>query len=92
MYVRVHRDTGKTFIILIFAKNASFRSYGVISLPPIPPTTRHQLKVGKPLIVTILTENASFGSYGTFAYLLRAHIRNINMRRYILSLVHMDMI
>ena len=32
-----------------------------------------------------LTENASFRSYGTFAYLLRAHIRNINMRRYITS-------
>ena len=46
---------------------------------------RNQLKVGKPLIVVILTENASFRSYGTFAYLLRAHIRNINMRRYITS-------
>ena len=32
-----------------------------------------------------LTKNASFRSYGTFAYLLRAHIRNINMRRYITS-------
>ena len=41
---------------------------------------RNQLKVGKPLIVAILTENASFRSSGTFAYLHRAHIRNINMR------------
>ena len=30
-------------------------------------------------------KNASFRSYGTFAYLLRAHIRNTNMRRYITS-------
>ena len=42
-------------------------------------------EVGKPLIVATLTKNASFRSYGTFAYLLRAHIRNINMRRYITS-------
>ena len=46
---------------------------------------RNQLKVGKPLIVANLTKNASFRSYGTFAYLLRAHIRNINMCRYIIS-------
>ena len=46
---------------------------------------RNQLKVGKPLIVATLTKNASFRSYSTFAYLLRAHIRNINMRRYITS-------
>ena len=46
---------------------------------------RNQLKVGKPLIVATLTKNASFRSYGTFAYLLCAHIRNINMRRYITS-------
>ena len=66
----------KTFIIVIFAKNASFRSYGVICLPPMPPTTlksqttdtRNQLKVGKPLIVAILTGKtpASFRSYDTF--------------------------
>ena len=30
---------GKTFIIVIFAKNASFRSYGVICLPRMPLTT-----------------------------------------------------
>ena len=46
---------------------------------------RNQLKVGKPLIVAILTENASFRSYSTFAYFLRAHIRTINIRRYITS-------
>ena len=38
-YVRVHRKTEKTFIIVIFAKNASFRSYGVICLPRMPLTT-----------------------------------------------------
>ena len=37
------------------------------------------------LLFAILTKNALFRSYGTFAYLLRAHIRNINMRRYITS-------
>ena len=36
-------------------------------------------------IVAILTKNASLRSYGTFAYLLRAHIFNINMCRYITS-------
>ena len=34
-----HQDMEKTFIILIFTKNASFRSYGVICLPRIPSTT-----------------------------------------------------
>ena len=37
------------------------------------------------LLFAILTKNASFRSYDTFGYLLRAHIRNINMRRYITS-------
>ena len=41
--------------------------------------------VGMTLLFAILTKNASFRSYGTFAYLLRAHIRNINMRMYITS-------
>ena len=49
------------------------------------PRQRNQRKVGKTLIVAILTKNASFRSYVTFAYLLRAHIRNINMRMYITS-------
>ena len=34
-------------------------------------------------LFAILNKNVLFRSYGTFAYLLRAHIRNINMRRYI---------
>ena len=41
--------------------------------------------MGTTLLIAILTKNASFRSYGTFAYLLRAHIRNINMCRYIAS-------
>ena len=43
--------------------------------------------MGMTLLFAILTKNDSFRSYGTFAYLLRLHIRNINMRRYI----HVDM-
>ena len=43
------------------------------------------MKIGKPLIVATLTKNASFRSYSTFVYLLRAHICNINMCRYITS-------
>ena len=76
---------------MIFAKNASFRNYGVICLPRIPLTTpepryqRNPLNVGMALLFAILTKNASFRSYGTFAYLLREHVRNINMRRYITS-------
>ena len=41
--------------------------------------------VGKTLVFAILTKNASFRSYGTFAYLLHAHICNINMCMYITS-------
>ena len=37
------------------------------------------------LLFMILIKNASFRSYGTFAYLLRMHIRNINMHTYIAS-------
>ena len=44
---------------------------------------RNPRNVGMTLLFAILTKNASFRSYGTFAYLLRAHIRNINMCRYI---------
>ena len=55
------------------------------TLTPNDGYQRNQLKVGKPLIVPILTENASLRSYSTFAYLLHAHIRNINMRRYTTS-------
>ena len=41
-YIRVHRDTGKrlyNYIIVIFAINASFRSFGSICLPRMPLTT-----------------------------------------------------
>ena len=38
-YVRFNRDTENTYMIVIFAKNAWFRSYGVICLPRMPPTT-----------------------------------------------------
>ena len=78
-YVRVHCDTEKPFIIVIFAKNASFRSYGVICLPLMSLTNpkrripKKSAEDWKALIVMILTENASFRSYGTFTYLLRAH-------------------
>ena len=57
-------------IIVIFTKNASFRSYIIICLPRM---------------FTILTKNASFRSYSTFVYLLRGHILNINMHTYITS-------
>ena len=81
------------YITMVFAKNASFISYGVICLPRMPPTTLKPQKTDtkgisgclNTLIFAILTKNASFKSYGTFAYLLRAHIRNINMRMYITS-------
>ena len=55
------------------------------ALKPQTTDTKGILKVGKPLIVATLTKCASFRSQGTFAYLLRAHIRIINMRRYITS-------
>ena len=43
--VRVHGNTGKSFIIVIFAQNASFRSKGVICLPRIPLTTPEPLNM-----------------------------------------------
>ena len=68
---------------------ASFAHLGChqLYLNPKDGYHRNQLKVGKPLIVVTLTKNASFRSYGTFTYLLRAHIRNINIivHRYITS-------
>ena len=81
---------------MIFAKNASFKSYGVICLPQMPLTTPEPQNMdtngihasGHDITILILTKNASFRSYGTFAYLLRAHIRNINMCRYIYNYVH----
>ena len=80
---------------MVFAKNASFSSEATASFAflgchqlhlnskrRIP---RNQQKVEKTLIFAILTKNALFRSYGTFAYLLRAHIHNINRRMYITS-------
>ena len=82
----------KPFIIVIFAKKylvQKLRGHLLASdatnYTPKDGYQRNQLKVGKPLIVATLTKNASFRSYGKFAYLLRAYIRNINMRRYITS-------
>ena len=84
----------KTLIIMIFALKClvqKLRCHLLASdatnytLTPNDRYKRNHLKVGKPLIVTTLTKNASFRSYGTFAYLLRAHICNINMHRYITS-------
>ena len=46
---------------------------------------RNPRNVGTTLLFAILTKNTSFRSYSTFAYLLRAHIGNINMRMYINS-------
>ena len=68
-YILVQRDSDKNFIILIFDKNASFRSYGVICLPRMPPITldhpkygypRNQRNVDMTLLFAILTKNASF--------------------------------
>ena len=86
----VYTATRKNFNNVIFAKNAWFRSYSVICLPRMPPTTlkpqttdtKGKSAEGWKLIVATLTKNASFRS---FAYLLRAHIRNINMLWYITS-------
>ena len=78
-------------IIVIFAENASFRSYGVICLPRMPLTTsepqskymyvyqRNPRNVGMSLLFAISTKIASSGSYSTFVYLLRVQILNINM-------------
>ena len=66
---------------------ASFSCLGChqLHLTPNDGYQRNQLKIGKPFIVATLTKNALFRSYGTFAYLILAHICNINMRRYITS-------
>ena len=42
--------------------------------------------VGMAELFPILTKNTSFKSYSTFAYLLCAHIRNINMHIYIFKM------
>ena len=84
-------------IIVIFAENASFKSYGVICLPRMPLTSysgaikygyqRNPRNVGMTLLFAVSTKNDSFRSYvySTFVYLLRAHILNINMCTYTTS-------
>ena len=82
-------------IIVIFAANASFKSYGVICLPRMPLTSyseatkyryqRNPRNVGMTLLFAVLTKNDSFRSYSTFVYLLRAHILNINTCTYTTS-------
>ena len=82
-------------IIVIFAENASFRSYGVIYLPRMPLTSyfratkygyqRNPHNVGMTLLFSVLTKNDSFRSYSTFVYLLRAYILNIKTCKYTTS-------
>ena len=79
-------------IIMIFAENVSFKSYGVICLPRMPLTSysgatkygyqRNPHNAGMTLLFAVLTKNDSFRSYSTFVYLLRAHILNINTCTY----------
>ena len=84
------RKTLLYIIIVIFAENASFRTYGVICLPRMPLTTkygyqRNPRNVGMTLLFAVLTKNDSFRSYSTFVYLLRARILNINTCKYTTS-------
>ena len=94
--VRVHRGTETLlYIIVIFAENASFKSYSVICLPRMPLTSysgatkygyqRNPRNVGMTLLFAVLTKNDSFRSYSTFVYLLSAHILNINTCTYTTS-------
>ena len=66
---------------------ASFACLGChqLHLNPKQRIPKESAEDWKDMIVATLTKNASFRSYGTFAYLLRMHIRNINMRRFIPS-------
>ena len=62
----------KTFIIVIFAKNAPFRSYSVICLPQMPLTTPEPIPMestqrGHDITIRDLTKNSLFRSYVTFA-------------------------
>ena len=82
-------------LIVIFAGNASFKSYGVICLPRLPLTSysgaakyeyqRNPRNVGMTLLFMVLTKNDSFRSYSTFVYLYHAHILNINTCTYTTS-------
>ena len=96
MYVfTTARKTLLYIIIVNFAENASFKSYGVICLPRMPLTRysgatkygyqRNLRNVGMTLLFAVLTKNDSFRSYSTFIYLLRAHILNINTCTYTTS-------
>ena len=84
-------------IVVIFAENASFRSYGVICLPRMPLSTPEpQIRIltestrrGQDITIRD-SKNASFRSYSPFVYLFRMHIPNINMRMYI-TIVLMNM-
>ena len=74
-------------ILILFAENASFRSYGVICLPRMPLTTPEPQNtdangIHATLLFAVLTKNDSFRSYSTFVYLLRTHILNINTCTY----------
>ena len=79
------RNTEKTFIIVVFAKNAYLLASDatIYTKTPKDRYQRNQWKGGKTLVFAILTKNASFRSYDTFAYLLCAHIRNINIYVYV---------
>ena len=56
----------------------------MLSSTPDPQNTdTNEINVGVTLLFVIVTKNASFRSYGTFAYLLGAHICNINMCMYV---------
>ena len=83
----------KTFIIVVFAKNASSEataSFACLGCHELHLYAKRRIpkesaEGWKDTGIRNLTKNALFRSYGTFAYLLRAHIRNINMRMYITS-------
>ena len=74
-YVFTATSKNNYYIIMIFAKNAWFRSYGVICLPRMPPTTLKPKRripkesaEGWKVIDSRDFKNASFRSYGTFTY------------------------
>ena len=79
---------------MIFAENASFRSYGVICLPQMPLTTTKPQNTYTNGIQAMQHEHditiRAFRSYSTLVYLLRAYISNINMRTYVSGRVGTD--
>ena len=72
--IRIHRDTENSFIIIvIFAQNASCRSYGRYLLASLPFTTPKPQNtdtngIHATLLFAILSKNALFRSYSTFVY------------------------